>query len=132
MKILLNIVWHHFFSRSCRAQICTSLVLLLSPLGRHLGESGKEQRVKKKNTNWPKENSTRLQSLVLSWVGILKDSSSIIIVHNITTGVFWIGEFISTAIGIQYCDKYTGCSPAVCYSELVLDIPNLLAVKCQY
>ena len=43
-------------------------------------------------------------------------------------GVFWIGEFISTAIGIEYCDAAIGCSDAICYTQLVLDIPNLLAV----
>ena len=47
--------------------------------------------------------------------------------HNLT-GVFWIGEFISTAIGIEWC-TLDGCSPAICYSQLVLDIPNLLAVN---
>ena len=43
------------------------------------------------------------------------------------TGVFWIGEFITTAIGIEHCGGY-GCSEAICYTQLVLDIPNLLAV----
>ena len=47
------------------------------------------------------------------------------------TGVFWIGEFISTAIDIELCDYITGtgCSAAICYIRLVLDVPNLLAVK---
>ena len=44
------------------------------------------------------------------------------------TGVFWIGEFISTAIGIEHCGEYGVCSDAICYTQLVLDIPNLLAV----
>ena len=43
------------------------------------------------------------------------------------TGVFWIGEFISTAIEIELCDVV--CSAAICYIRLVLDVPNLLAVK---
>jgi len=36
-------------------------------------------------------------------------------------GGFWIGEFISTAIGIEYGHN------ATCYAQLFLDIPNLLA-----
>ena len=50
-----------------------------------------------------------------------------IIMIQCWTGVFWIGEFISTAIGIEKCD-IRGCSKANCYIQLVLDIPNLLAV----
>ena len=42
------------------------------------------------------------------------------------TGVFWIGEFVSTAIGIEYC--LVGCSNVVCIAQIILDIPNLLAV----
>ena len=48
--------------------------------------------------------------------------------HNIT-GVFWIGEFISTAIGLEWSTVEEGYTAAVCYSQLVLDIPNLLAVN---
>ena len=44
-------------------------------------------------------------------------------ISTFTTGVFWIGEFISTAIGIEYGHHDT------CYAQLFLDIPNLLAVK---
>ena len=47
---------------------------------------------------------------------------------NNSIGFFWIGEFISTAIGIEHCSA-DGCSAAICYTQLVLDIPNLLAVK---
>ena len=44
-------------------------------------------------------------------------------------GVFWIGEFITTAIDIEHCDRDDGCSKVICYTQLVLEIPNLLAVK---
>jgi len=40
---------------------------------------------------------------------------------GVIMGVFWITEFISTAIGIEYGDNDT------CYAQLALDIPNLLA-----
>ena len=49
--------------------------------------------------------------------------------HNIK-GVFWIGEFISTALSIEWCDaEEGGCSDAICYTNLVMDVPNLLSVK---
>ncbi len=43
------------------------------------------------------------------------------------SGVFWIGEFISTAIKIEYC--VGSCSRLICYAQIILDIPNLLAVR---
>ena len=89
---------------------------------RHSTADGKKERYKL----FIIEFNTVSKLSVIMGIRILKDSSSQIIGHNIT-GVFWIGEFISTAIGIEWCDEM-GCSAYVCYSQLVLDIPNLLAV----
>ena len=49
-------------------------------------------------------------------------------IHN-CSGVFWIGEFISTAIKIENCVGGS-CSQEICYAQIILDIPNLLAVIC--
>ena len=69
------------------------------------------------------------------WLGLggfgtkgLRPGLDHMIIIQCLTGVFWIGEFISTAIGIEHCDAGIGCSKAICYTQLVLDIPNLLAV----
>ena len=91
--------------------------------------------------NWKQENAqdgeqkyklAKRELKTITRLGVIMGNFLFLNFHtffkNFYKGVFWIGEFISTAIGIEYCTAL-GCRTLVCYAQIILDIPNLLAVN---